>query len=209
MIILDLGNGDAHHNDKVCILETFESIADIVSKRKDVVLKFQLFQSFGDKKNTRWDIWDWAYDYGRQLGFDVTASVFDYDSWDFLVKNYRIPFLKVANKDYLRKMIPPGPHKLFSVDSKELFYGYAYLSTHVMACISNYPADMKEYEAEFRKDQLSFGISDHTGELELYAKYKPLIYEAHYILHKWDDKGRKYCLNSKDLIELMSLRREQ
>jgi len=201
MIILDLGNGDAHHNDRDCIAETIDSIADIT---KDVILKFQLFGSFGGKMQMRPDIWDYAYNYCDRAGFRVTASVFDGDSYDLLLR-YSVPFIKVANKDYLRRMFAPNPDYLFSVDNSPRFVGYHFLGCKVLCCISNYPATAAQYEAVFDDWQLVKGISDHTGTCELFAKYQPAIYEAHYILKKYDDKDREYCLNSQGLTELTSL----
>jgi len=203
MIILDLGNGDAHHNDRGCIKETIDSIADIT---KDVVIKFQLFHAIGDKKNMRRDIFDYAYCYGREQGFYVTASCFDEDSYNFLIKNYHIPFFKIANQPQLRRMFAPNDRDIFSVDTSDLYRGYAYLGCKVMCCVSEYPATVETYEERFKPYQLSFGISDHTDSNDLYAKYKPLIYEAHYMLQKYDDKGRQYCKNTRDLIELVSLK---
>ena len=203
MIILDLGNGDTHHNSRKCIKETIDSIADINGKR-DIIIKFQLFQAIGTKEQTRWDVFDWAYDYGHSHGFRVTASVFDFGSAKFL-QMYDVPFIKYANSRYLRRIFAFAQEDIISVPDSETFKTYDG-DVRVLCCVSKYPAEEIEYRDTFTQFQLSRGISDHTGTVELYYQYRPEIYEVHYALKRWDSEHRKYCLRSRYLIELMEIR---
>jgi sialic acid synthase SpsE len=53
-----------------------------------------------------------------------------------------------------------------------------------LLCVSNYPAELKDYENIFNRYMGSreVGISDHTTNWDLFNKYKPEIYECHYKL---------------------------
>jgi sialic acid synthase SpsE len=208
MIILDLGGGGVHKNDKGCIKETIDSIVDI-NRRRDMIIKFQLHPQWGDKTAMRPDVFDWAYRYARDLKFDVTASAFDTSS-KALLDTYETPFFKVANQAYLRRLFVENIdiEDVVSVPDSGMFNGWKLVASP-LCCVSEYPASYEKYVRTFTTEQLNKGISDHTGHLDLYAEYEPDIYEAHYMLKKYDDKKREYVLGPKELEELENLRTEE
>jgi len=81
-----------------------------------------------------------------------------------------------------------------------------------MACISDYPATLRQYEIHFEEPHdahkiLSVkygGISDHTIGLDLFKKYRPNIWEKHYKLS--DSIGLdagEFAITSGELAEIL------
>jgi sialic acid synthase SpsE len=212
MIILDLGNGSVCKNDRGLIKDMIDSVAE-VDRDRQCIIKWQLFLAIPPKEPLRRDNFHYAYDYAAALGFYTTASVFDNDSLDFLLR-YQIPFVKIANQPFARKYIPDVLGHIQWVDGQAtrpkiiVSYGDSeqILKTQLpyMCCVSEYPARMEDYEKRFEPDSLRHGISDHTDHIKLYRKYHPKIYEKHYTLdHVSTDAPRPYALRQKDLNELL------
>jgi sialic acid synthase SpsE len=167
----------------------YDELKAVDSGKHEIVVKWQLFERAGDNIPLTQFAFDYAYWYGEKLGYHVTASVFDNDSLQFLLQ-YKIPFIKIANNrklDELVKYIPRTVPVYISIgDSFAVLNNsqldYATNRDVYLACISQYPAKMKDYEHAFSACQLHQGTSDHTADFELYRTYKPKIIEWHYKL---------------------------
>lgn len=185
MFILDFGSGNTCNNDINYVTKMIDALAEIDTERK-CIIKWQLFEESKVNRILQKDVFVFAYSYAASLGFQTTASVFDYDSLQFLLK-YFVPFIKIANSRELYHLISHIPRKVRVIKSgfsTEKEYNMNVLD---LCCVSEYPAHRSRYEARFTKHQLSMGISDHTVSWELYEKYKPYIYECHFCLEHNDD----------------------
>lgn len=180
MIIIDAGSGNTCKNDKAYIKRMIDELAKVDSKRV-CCIKWQLFLSAGENIPLTHDCFDYAYRYAEVLGFKTTASVFDIDSLEFLMK-YKTPFIKIANKPILYDTIM----KDITVDTPVIVSWNKRrpqgINMKYMCCVSKYPAILIDYENQFSVEDLESGISDHTTDFKLYNKYKPKVYEVHYML---------------------------
>jgi len=182
LIILDFGSGETCQNDKDTIDRMIEGLAEVDTGKKEIVIKWQLFRTIPHLKALTYEAFDYAYMKAKGYGYQTTASVFDALTIGFL-KNYHVPFFKIAARDDLYKYIPTliekGHNVIVSVKDitivDTLDY-YAYL-----CCVPEYPARIEKYESLFGGN-LSVGISDHTHNFYLYHKYEPLFYETHFKL---------------------------
>ena len=187
-IILDI-SANNHKNDLNTVFTMIDMIRAIDSKKHSITFKHQLF--WESDKNVVLDhkIFHLAYKYATEKGYKTTASVFDLPSLNFLLR-YDIPFIKIAcNIDnyWLINEIPRGICVYISCNDESWEHipeNIASLNEKYLLCIPEYPAGKKKYQEVLTKygDDLMFyfqGISDHTIGLDLYKKYKPLIYECH------------------------------
>jgi hypothetical protein len=181
MFILDFGSGNTCKNSKFTIDKMIEQLAYIDQNRRSII-KWQLFLSAGSNTPLSKHSFDYAYRKAEKLGFKTTASVFDKPSLDFLLE-FPIPFVKIANRIDLYKLIRLVPKEISVVCSyKDINLISLYSNVHPLCCISDYPADLFDYEETFNPKELIKGISDHTIDWRLYKKYCPENYECHYKL---------------------------
>jgi sialic acid synthase SpsE len=190
MFILDMGSGNSCDNHFSTIKEMIDSIAEIDKDRK-IILKWQLFKEAGKNVPLDHDSFRQAYEYAKYKGFKTTASVFDKESLDFLL-TFDIPFVKIANNEkyyYLVNEIPRGIIAIISADFYDLkkfpISFRDFFNNLFMHCVPKYPAEMEDYiktQKGLPHLFLTAGISDHTTNWDLYRKYKPKIYECHYVL---------------------------
>ncbi|MBN2545715.1 MAG: hypothetical protein JXB50_07960 [Spirochaetes bacterium] len=180
-IILDFGSGNTCKNSKDYISKMYDQLKEIDTGRHEIIVKWQLFREAGDNIPLSRQSFDYAYWYGRELGYWVTASVFDRASLNFLL-SYDIPFVKIANNTdlhYLIKYIPDNM-MLYISSNVPLYLERNKKNYKQMWCISNYPADEKDY----LKMKLKPGciISDHTTNFNLFKNLLPSVIEWHYKL---------------------------
>ena len=211
MIILDFGNGSVCLNDRDNIKTMIDRLADVDIDRK-IVIKWQLFLNIPPKLSLRRDLFDFAYKYAADLGFMTTASVFDLDSLDFLLR-YHVPFVKLANQPQMWRYTDDVPRSVdlyVSVGSERDFKWMWYKKpTGVMACVSEYPATIDDYYETFGEKILKAGISDHTDNISLYKAYRPRLYEKHYTVPEIPtDKVRKYCADPYQVKKLLEVKNE-
>lgn len=211
MIILDFGSGMTCRNDRQTINKMIEELAKVDPDRKCVV-KFQLWSKGTEPQclQLEWDKFAWAFDVGSKYGFRVTASVFDKPSLDFLL-GYDVPFIKLANRPYLRHLaryVPRGIPIVYSVESDgdycELADSGIGETDEVMLCVSQYPAPNDEYEEVRGGLDLKEGVSDHTIGLDLWRKYHPTVWEKHFKLP--DQRGPDcgpWCITPSELVEVL------
>ena len=87
-----------------------DSMADLDTHKNEIFIKWQLFREAGQNRPLGLQMFDYAYNYARERGYQTTASVFDLESLKFLM-TYDIPFVKIANNERsadLTKYIPRG-----------------------------------------------------------------------------------------------------
>lgn len=178
-IILDFGSGNTCKNDKRYIDMMYSNLKKIDQGKHNIVVKWQLFKVAGANIPLTDESFNYAYDKGVSLGYEVTASVADKESLDFLLL-HDIPFVKIANNrshDLLINYIPDEiPVYISKSDELSLPAGKTYKE---FWCISRYPATIEEYES---LPLQGCNISDHTDNFELFNKYNPDWIEWHYKL---------------------------
>ena len=185
MIILDFGSGGTSKNDVTIVKRMIDELAAVDTGKHTIVIKWQLFTDCPPNEPLRRDVFDYAYGYAKEKGYQTTASVFDMDSLQFLL-TYDIPFVKLANRPDLYWLAGEVPRKIPVYVSISAPCGVTIDDEHSLnsvelCCVSKYPATVEEYEV-FGLWYLQDGISDHTTDFTLYHKYKPVIYECHYKL---------------------------
>lgn len=198
MIILELGSGNSCRNDEAVVKDMIDGIAETGI---DAVLKWQLFENEPPNVPLERDVFEYAYEYGRKQGFDVTASVFDLEGMVYLM-NFDVPFVKIACRrelyplagmahDYLVPAVVSYPDRRQWAETD--------LVTP-LCCVPKYPATIRDYKTAFTADQLKRGISDHTPGFDLYHEFQPEWWEKHVVLERDDDNpdaGPFACLISE------------
>jgi sialic acid synthase SpsE len=207
-IILDFGSGNTCKNDKNYIKRMLDELKSIDNRKHEIIVKWQLFERAGDNVPLLHDLFDYAYWYAKDLGYSTTSSVFDYSSLKFLLE-YSIPFVKIANNRSLDYLIGEIPRKIPIYISSSSSYFYVELQQKltyndiIMACVSEYPAEVKSYHFNFEYWHLR-NISDHTTGFELFKIHKPSIIEWHYGLS--DSTGLdagEFMKTPEKLMEIM------
>ena len=187
MIILDMGSGNTCKNDVLYVERMIDELAAVDTGKHEIVIKWQLFTECPPNEVLWLAVFDYAYEYAKKKGYQTTASVFDLDGLQFLLK-YDIPFVKLANRPDLYWLAGEVPRKIpIYISVGDMDFESDYLEKHsdyweMLCCVSAYPAAMEQYEKRFSTAYLYGGISDHTTDFTLYHKYKPVIYECHYKL---------------------------
>ncbi len=190
MIIADLSGGNLCKNDKGRIKEMIDVLAGI-DKYGLMVLKWQLFEKAGNNIPLEKECFEYAYRYAAHKGFRTAASVFDYNSLQYLIEFSKkftiIEFVKIAcraNLYYLGGEVPRKIPLVVSVPAPKHLANY---DASFLCCVPEYPATMEQYEENFSAELLRQGISDHTENWELYDKYRPEVYEFHFCLEHDED----------------------
>lgn len=181
LIILDMGSGNTCKNDLSVIMQMIDEVPR--SRRHEIILKWQLFKGAEENIPLSHTSFNFAYEYAEMQGFRTTASVFDAESLDFLVKHYYIPFIKFANDPSLRNLMYVVPRNIpiyASYDGQD--WKDPIKPDVLMCCVSDYPATLERYYTKFSIDDLSGAVSDHTVGTKLFRHYQPQIWEKHYKL---------------------------
>ena len=162
--------------------QMMDEIKVIDTGKHQIIFKTQLFKSAPPNIPLDWSVFDSIYHYGKHLGYQVTSSVFDKESLDFLLQ-YEVPMIKIANNRNLYWLIKEVPRKIpVYVSIKDCATYWKDESIIPLCCVSNYPSNINEYEKVFVKHELNCGISDHTTDFQLWNKYQPNIIEWHFKL---------------------------
>lgn len=187
-IILDI-SANTHKNDWKYLKRMLDELKAIDTGKHKIIIKHQLFMEAGKNIPLSRGIFNRAYEYAQDLGYQTTSSVFDKASLDLLL-NFDIPFVKIANNRELDWLVGDIPRKIpvymsigrnYKVGDTRIIYDNED-NFIKMACISKYPAKVEEYENNFNQQQLREHISDHTTNWDLFKKYNPRIIEMHYKL---------------------------
>lgn len=206
-IILDFGSANTCKNSKPYIKRMIDELKAVDTGKHSIVIKWQLFQEAGQNIPLTHMAFDYAYTYATEQGYKTTASVFDIDSLEFLLKHNPC-FVKIANRRDLDWLIGEVPrkyavYKSISKDDEHRKYHFE-LYCIPMLCVSKYPATITEYENKFKNYCFPIGISDHTIGLELFRIKQPMIWEKHYKLP--DSTGLDagpFAITPEELKEVM------
>jgi sialic acid synthase SpsE len=208
MLILDFGSGNTCHNDESTIRDMFyeldKSIPPVFQFYQPVV-KFQLFRNEPPNEPLTFAAFDFAYHYGRDMGFKVTASVFDMDSLMHLI-NYDVPFIKIANRPDLGELADVV--RAYDVEVVQSVPSAAEFvlcrEATPLCCVSEYPAKSETYVERFEPGQIRSGVSDHTVGWDFYRMYKPKVIEKHYVLEHSEDNpdAGPFAVTPTDVAQL-------
>jgi len=192
IIILDFGSGNSCLNDKEIVKKMYDELKKVDTGKHIIICKWQLFLEAGNNIPLDRDVFDFAYEYGNELGYRVTSSVFDKDSLEFLLL-YDVPFIKIANNRKLDWLIGEVPRKIpvyVSVGGHSEYSTYRNIlssNDKVLLCNSKYPSTLDDYEKWFylkNNGDMSYRyemtFSDHTANFGLWYRYQPEIVEWHY-----------------------------
>ena len=184
LIIIDCGSGETCRNDKSIVRKLIDSLSSVDQHNHEVIIKWQLWSAEGISPALRldWDIFDYAYVYADDEGYQTTASVFDIKSYDFLV-DYEIPFVKIACRPWVYPLIDTYDNWIVTVDHPHTgsMLTTLYNNVRIMYGMDEYTVAPEDYIMRFGH-ALSVGISDHTPGVDLFNIYQPAIYEKHFKL---------------------------
>ena len=208
-IILDFGSGNSCKNDKNYVKKMLDELKTVDTGKHEIIIKWQLFKKAGENIPLSHEIFEYAYNYAKKLGYKTTSSVFDKESLEFLLK-FDIPFVKIANNrnlDWIMGEIKRKIPIVLSYGNVEELKVVRTYNTEKLLCVSGYPATAEAYEKTF--DLVYYmkcdcGISDHTTNFDLFNKYKPSLIEFHYKLK--DSTGLdagEFARTPKQLSEIL------
>ena len=198
--IIEMGSGNTCRNDIGIVREMIDAVAGVDSGKHDVILKWQLFESAPPNEPLLWRTFAYAYGYAWERGFCTTASVFDRRSLLFL-RRFEIPFIKIANRPNLRYLTCEDVPYYVSYSGS----GLISCVDVAMACVSEYPADIRTYQERFTGDELRWAVSDHTVGWDLYHLYNPKVIEKHFVLKHDSDNpdGGPFAVTPAQLAEVL------
>ena len=198
--IIEMGSGNTCRNDIGKVREMIDAVVDADTGQHEIVFKWQLFHFAPPNEPLLWCTFAYAYGYAAAFGYDTTASVFDFDSANFLA-SFDTPFIKIANQPRLWRLARQiDGLKYISVngqlprDIEEAVY---------MHCVSEYPADAAEYQATTQIGHST--VSDHTIGWDLYWDWRPSIIEKHFVLEHdaSNPDGGPFAVTPKQLAEVL------
>lgn len=196
-LILDMGGGNTCENSCITAEMMIKEVFKADSGKHDIVLKWQLFKDAPPNKPLDRDVFDHAYHFAKNYGYETTASVFDEDSLDFLM-GYDIPFVKIACRPELYYLAYESDVPVYiSVSDNDIEPA----CDVKLACVREYPATVEQY-ANFKS--LKY-ISDHTVGWDLYRKYQPEILEKHFVHFRnlGNPDAGPFAVTGKELLEIM------
>jgi len=186
-IILDAGSGETCQNDKAIVRRIIDCIVQLQQNtEKKLIVKWQLFDYIPFLERLKYDVLKYAVDYARDKNLETCVSVFDQESL-YYVNLLKVKYLKIACRPnlyhLLKSWLPGNQEWIVSVDSLQLKIELQKLQIPFIPlfCVPEYPANMVKYQSLFLRN-LSFSISDHTPDFQLYKKYQPIWYERHFKL---------------------------
>jgi len=184
-IILDFGSGNTCKNDLYYVKRMMDELKAVDTGKHEVIIKWQLFEHAPPNERLNWITFGHAYNYAKERGYKTTASVFDKDCLDFLL-TFDIPFVKIANRPDLYWLAGEVPRKIpvyVSMGGIKSKYDCGLWDSDItLACVSKYPALVRDYEKLFNAIWLASAVSDHTTDYHLWHKYSPAFIEWHYKL---------------------------
>ena len=180
-ICLDMGSGNTCRNDEDYVRRMINAVVDIDTGKHEIIFKWQLFESEPPNKPLSFDVFDFAYSYAEDCGYETTSSAFDEDSLIFLLQ-HRVPYVKIACRPRCYYLVGKVPREI------PVYLSYQDLAdlprvgpiNVIMACVPHYPALLEEYP----KGKLYY--SDHVQGLGLWYREQPEIWEKHFVLDRDD-----------------------
>ncbi len=176
-IILDI-SANSHRNDFGYYMKMIEELAKVDTHKHLITIKAQLFEKSHINIIQDRGMFQKMYFWTKQTyGYQVTASVFDKSSLDFLLQ-YNPCFIKIAcNPDYYW-LIGEIPRRYKVYVSVYEYFKREDIDNNMttLYCVPQYPADITQYPS------WDCYISDHTIGLDLWYRNIPEIWEKHYVL---------------------------
>lgn len=208
-IILDV-SANTTKGDIKYFVDMVEEVKRIDTKKHLIIFKTQLFKSNGpESKNNRYlqnDEFNQMFEESLKRGYMLTASVFDYESLDFLLK-YRIPFVKIACRPdlyWLGKLVPTNIPLYISLTANSMKHYSLFPRITPFVCVPKYPASIDDYTTNLAP-VMAVSISDHTDEI-VFFKSQPHVskWEMHYVLeHDKDNPDSCVAKTPKDLEQIL------
>jgi sialic acid synthase SpsE len=202
-IVVEFGSGNTCKNDRGRIREMIDAVDSLDGQQREIVFKWQLFKSAPPNVPMTHEAFVFAWQYAWGRGYKTTASVFDTESLDFLLR-FDVPFIKIACRPQLyelAKNIRVPVYMSFS----DMVSASNYEVTP-MACVPEYPATLEEYERRFSAADLQRAVSDHSPGWDLFWKWRPGIIEKHVVDFREDgnpDAG-PFAVTIDELSEVIS-----
>lgn len=201
-VILDI-SANTHKNDKKYLKRMIDEIVKIDTKKHEIIFKHQLFQKEGNNLPLKSEVFSWAWEYAKRKGYKTTASVFDVDSLDCLLR-WDIPFVKIANRRDLYHLVEQIPRTIpvyISYDNEAYLPKCLGEQDKLLYCISKYPSEACDYQDWF-KGGVSDGISDHR------VSTLPMpcvgIWEKHYKLpNSTGPDAGEFAITPRELKEIL------
>lgn len=205
-LVLDVGSG-ASLPDADTACRFVDAIKAVDSGAHEIVLKAQLFKAAPPNTPLAWPTFRTLYDYGKERGYQVTASVFDAESLMYLL-TFDVPFVKIACRPSLYWLAGEVPRKVPVWVSVERDPRDREENGEWLACVPKYPATDLDYRLEFPEDAQC--VSDHTVGWDMLNDWctvkmmGPRIWEKHFILPttKGPDVG-PWAVTPEQLKEIM------
>jgi hypothetical protein len=171
-------------NDNVIIHRMINDLKKIDNRKHEIIFKTQVFKEAPPNLPITPDALNFFGFCAKLAGYQWTASVFDLDSLELLMKyEEHLPFIKIPCRPDLYWLAGEIKRKIMVYISfpEELIDNEIIDNMteedRILSCIPKYPATPEEY---IKKHQNLFYISDHTVGFELWYTYKPAIWEVHY-----------------------------
>ena len=207
-IILDLGSGNTCRNDIGYGKRMIDEVAAIDTRKHKVIFKMQLFRDQPPNEHLARNVFANMYAHAKQLGYQMTASVFDTESLKFLLTFKDLPFIKIACRPELYWLIGEMPRNIpvYASMSFDTIIDFPWNNGISLFCIPKYPAPFEDYDKYLSESEMC-AVSDHSPGLELFKKYQDTlsIWEKHLVLEH-DDKnpdGGVFAVTPEELSEIL------
>ncbi len=188
--IAEMGSGNTCRNDFGLVSAMIDAVVEQDTGKHNVVFKWQLFHDMPPNEKLDWSVFTEAYEYAEGHGYQTTASVFNEECLQFLLE-FDVPFVKLPCVRELYPLAKKVPADISVVVSYPNATRVADAKRNEriipLCCVREYPADIVKYRAMFDKEQLQYGISDHTEGWGMYHAYQPEWLEKHIVLERDED----------------------
>ena len=175
-IILDVGSGNTL-KDMDTARRMVDEIKAIDTGKHTIIFKAQLFENQPPNVPLHRGIFGYLYEYANEQGYKCTASVFDKESLNYLLR-FEVPFIKIACRPELYWLIGEIPRKIkvYVSGTNQQAEAYFHPDTKIigMFCVPKYPALFSEYD-QYLTDIEEYAISDHSPGIELIKKHHNTI----------------------------------
>ena len=181
LIILDM-SGNTIKNNLNIGRWMIDEVAKRDTKKHEIIFKAQLFEKEGNNVPLNKVIFANIYQHAKEKGYQMTASVFDIPSLEFLLM-FDVPFIKIACRPDLYWLIGEIPRKIPVYVSVELRIAKypnntpKYENGILLGCVREYPGKLEDYLPNGGGHLIA--ISDHTVGLELFRASAPTVWEKH------------------------------
>ena len=201
-VIVEFGSGNTCKNDRQIIRDMIDRVVDVDCGLHEIIFKWQLFNNVPPNVPLTHSSFVFAYQYAWDLGYQTTASVFDAESLSFLLR-FDIPFVKIACRPSLYKLADGLIVPVYMSVSHET--AIAQGRYRYMACVSEYPATLDDYERRFVPESLQDAVSDHTPGWDLWYKHHPEIIEKHVVIERDQDNpdAGPFAVTIDELAEVL------